>query len=278
MAEPFKHSYKVQPWEAVSLSVYNVGFQKCEPLYGWGPGVRDHFLIHYVLSGKGSYRTGGREYILHAGDAFLVYPDTEVYYAADSDDPWEYYWVGFSGSDAAPLLERTEFTPQHPVIFAGYGEELKEALLDIYQVRGGSAGEQTRMTGKLYGALALLMSKAALPEKEDSGGLHSLRQAERFIACNYSRDIRIEDVAEFISLSRSSLYRIFMQYRGESPKEYLARLRIRRACELLRETELSIGAIATSVGYSDNLYFSKSFHKIKGMTPTAFREKRKIDQ
>ena len=52
MDPKYKNSYKVNKKELVSLSVYNVGFQKCEPLYQWGPGIRDHYLIHHILSGK----------------------------------------------------------------------------------------------------------------------------------------------------------------------------------------------------------------------------------
>lgn len=56
MNQNYKNSYKVTEKELVSLSVYNVGFQKCDPLYQWGPGIRDHYLIHYIISGKGYYK------------------------------------------------------------------------------------------------------------------------------------------------------------------------------------------------------------------------------
>ncbi len=67
MAEDFKHSFKTDRRGELSLLVYNVGFQKCPPGYGWGPGVRDHYLLHYVLSGQGTYETGGRTFVLHSG-------------------------------------------------------------------------------------------------------------------------------------------------------------------------------------------------------------------
>ena len=50
MYEKYKNSYKVTEKELVSLSVYNVGFQRCDSLYQWGPGIRDHYLIHYIIS------------------------------------------------------------------------------------------------------------------------------------------------------------------------------------------------------------------------------------
>ena len=49
----YKNSYKATEKELVSLAVYNVGFQKCSPLYQWGPGIRNHYLIHNIISGNG---------------------------------------------------------------------------------------------------------------------------------------------------------------------------------------------------------------------------------
>ncbi len=70
MPHHYKNSYKVTEKELVSLSVYNVGFQKCDALYQWGPGIRDHYLIHYIISGKGTYRVAGQTYHLSGGDTF----------------------------------------------------------------------------------------------------------------------------------------------------------------------------------------------------------------
>ena len=62
MAKNYKNSYKVTEKELVSLSVYNVGFQKCDALYQWGPGIRDHYLIHYIISGSGCYKVHGQTF------------------------------------------------------------------------------------------------------------------------------------------------------------------------------------------------------------------------
>ena len=58
---------------------------------------------------------------------------------------------------------------------------------------------------------------------------------------------------------------------GKSPKEYLTEYRIKQACRLLKETDLSISAIAYSVGFENNLYFSKAFKKQKGLSPSEYR-------
>ena len=87
MSQDFKYSFKAAERAELSLLVYNTGFQKCPPDYGWGPGVRDHYLLHYVVSGKGYYETDDRTFVLQAGDTFLALPDTPIYYRADHEQP-----------------------------------------------------------------------------------------------------------------------------------------------------------------------------------------------
>ena len=110
MTDAYKHSYKLQQKDTVSLSVYSIGYQKCSPLYKWGSGVRDHYIIHHITSGKGWYCVNSITYELNKGDTFIIYPDTIVSYWADSAEPWEYYWVGFAGNDTEFLLKNTDFT------------------------------------------------------------------------------------------------------------------------------------------------------------------------
>ena len=72
-------------------------------------------------------------------------------------------------------------------------------------------------------------------------------------------------------MSRSTLYRQFLHCLGQSPKQYLEDFRMHRACLLLRETSLSVGAVSTSLGYSNQLYFSRAFRRHTGQTPTEYR-------
>ena len=106
MAETYKHSYKSGEILMTSLSVYNTGYQRCEAGYQWGPGVRDHYCIHHILSGTGYYTVGEKTWKLEAGDTFILYPGVEVKYYADQQEPWEYAWVGFMGTLIVDLESR----------------------------------------------------------------------------------------------------------------------------------------------------------------------------
>lgn len=272
MDHHYKNSYKVTEKELVSLSVYNVGCQKCDSLYQWGPGIRDHYLIHYIISGKGSYTVGGKTHTLGAGDCFLVYPNTEVTYRADSADPWEYAWVGFTGSDAAMILQATDFSKKTPYIQnTPYGDEIKRQLLHIYDARGNEFEHAVEMTGRLYTALALFMHGSHKSNSQNTANSYVQKGIE-YISSNYSYPITIEDVASYVGLSRSHLFRSFQTVLGLSPKEYLTDFRIKQSCYLLEHSSLSITAIANSIGFDNSLYFSKTFHKKKGMSPKEYRK------
>jgi len=274
MNQNYKNSYIVSDKKLVSLSVYNVGYQLCDPLYQWGPGIRDHYLIHYIISGEGYYTTKGITHHLYAGDSFLVYPNTEVTYYADEKNPWEYAWVGFTGSDAAMILQATDFSKSSPVINeTPDGSLIQKRILEIYDNRGNEYTHAVEMTGGLYTLLAIYMQNAT--KKTDANTAQSyVQKAIEFITSNYSYPITIEDIASYVGLSRSHLFRSFETVLGQSPKEYLTDFRMKQACYLLENTNLSITAIANSLGFDNSLYFSKIFHKELGTSPKVWRKKK----
>lgn len=275
MTQSYKHSYKAREDLMNSLSVYNVGYQKCEPEYQWGPGVRDHYCIHHILSGRGYYSAGDTSCCLTAGDTFIIYPGAAVKYYADKDEPWEYAWAGFMGADAASIIRNTGFSREMPYILKGKipVEEIRDGLARIYSMKGNTYEASVAMTGQLYSLLAVFIHYSDREDQEKEIQLTYVEKAESYIGTNYSYPITVEDIADYVGISRSHLFRSFQNYVRKSPKEYLSEYRIKQACHLLKETTLSVSAIAYSVGFGNNLYFSKAFKKQKGIGPSEYRKK-----
>lgn len=249
MEDGYKFSNKVKDKAMMSLMVVNVGRQRCEPLYTWGPGIRDHYLIHYISSGRGRYTFAGRTETLEAGDVFLAYPETEISYQADAEDPWTYEWVGFSGLDAPLLVDSTDFTPDRRVLRGiSCGEELAKHLRRINSAFGNSFECAARMTGELYLTLSILIGNASVEHFPRTGAEETVERAVDYIDTRYSYPMTVEMIASFAGVSRSTLFRAFSTVAGMSPKEYLDRYRMRRAAELLRSTSLTVASIASSVG------------------------------
>lgn len=266
MAVYFKNSYK-SDGAVLPLSVKNVGFQQCTPGYRWGAGVRDHYLIHYVVSGRGTFTAAGRAFPVRAGEVFLVWPNVVVSYEADTESPWEYYWLGFSGPDAAALLARTDLRPDAPVLHIDFGRTFQRYITAIYEARGQSAWSRTQMLGYAY----LLLGKLVEGQSEPENRSDCVEKAAEFLSNNYADQITIDDAAAFAGVSRSWLYRGFQRRYGKSPLAYLEELRMQYAAQLLRTTALRVNEIACSVGYLDALYFSRAFSRRMGLSPTAYR-------
>lgn len=270
--EVYKYSFKLER-KTASLYVQNTGRQQCAPRYSWGPGIRDHYLIHHVLSGKGCLVVGEERWSLSKGDTFLTYPDTPILYYADEQDPWEYVWVGFYGSDARKLVEQTAFAPARPVLHAYFPDEIARMLLDLCGEYGTAPWCGPAMTGQLYRFLAFLIERAQCLSGGAAVREDCAETAAHYIMNHYEQPITIAALADLTAVSQSSLYRSFKARFHVSPKQFLNSYRIERASFLLTNSVYSIREISNSVGFDDPLYFSRAFKRLKGISPRAFAER-----
>ena len=269
-----KQSYKQSYTDNVELSIFNCGHEYCQPGHTWGPGVRDHYLIHLVVAGKGVYQVNGAAYNLQEGDLFLAKPNQLITYAADETDPWEYYWVNFGGSDADAVLGKTDFSASSPVMH-GCGADVAAAMENILSCPAKELFENVELTGRLYILLSLLIKKSTSAQLRENRNLRRLEAAKAFIETNYPLPISADDIADAADITRITLFRLFKSELGITPAEYLIRCRMSRAKNLLASTDLSIGAVARSAGYEDGMYFSRAFRKAVGISPSEYRQSKK---
>ncbi len=260
------------------LSMYHCGTEECAPCHSFGPWVRDHFLIHYILKGKGIFQVGDKTYSLQKGQGFLICPGAVTYYEADSQDPWHYIWVGFNGLKAESYLTQARLNQENPIFSGGEDDFIRVCCWDILEARHLNKAREVRMLGYLY----LFLSHLIELRKEmtslrpiENRKEEYIRRSIEYIEKNYSRKLTIQDLAKQVLLDRSYLCSLFKEVLQRSPQAFLIDYRIAKACELMENTSLSIGDIARSVGYEDPLLFSKMFRKIKKMTPSEYiQEKR----
>ncbi len=98
-------------------------------------------------------------------------------------------------------------------------------------------------------------------------------KARKYIEENYDRDISLDDVSRSVDISPFYFSKLFKDSTGSTFIEYLTNLRINKARELIEEGELTMKEIGMQVGYADANYFSRTFKKNVGVTPTDYREK-----
>ncbi len=266
-----RYSFKDTLKENAGLSVYNTGYEKCDGNHGWGPALRDHYLIHFISSGCGEFVYNKKAFRLKAGDLFLISPSQLVSYRADAVDPWEYSWVGFNGTDARRLINMAGFFRREPILHSDDPQQTSSLLRQIADASGNSAAADAEMAGCLYMFLAHLIRMNGRRHVGDAHHAY-VANALRFIQYNYADDIGVNDIANYVGISRSQLYRAFQQDFGISPHTYLQTYRINEACSLLRNPRLSIAEVASSVGFNDSLYFSRVFKSVKHCPPSEYQK------
>ena len=253
------------------------GLEKCAPLYSFGPAVRPTYLLHYVLDGQGYYYVNDTKYTVSKNQGFLIEPNVVTFYQADKDNPWTYLWIGIDGDKAKLYLNSAGLNENHLIFNYEKDDALKEYVLEMLKHHTMSDSDAFKIDGLLY----LFFSKLCEDRKEvsylnkDEHTNNYINKAIEFIQNNYHNSIKVTDIADYLCLNRSYLTSIFQNNLNMSPQKFLIEFRITKAAELLYNTDLPIGNIAYSCGYSDPLAFSKAFKKIKGVSPKEYRDTKK---
>ena len=258
--------------EGMDLMVYAYGMEKCNPSHSYGPALRDHFLIHYIISGSGFFQVDGKSYNLRKNQGFLICPNIITYYEASDKDPWVYTWVGFRGLKAETFLKNIKLDRNNP-IFNCEGDIIKKCFEEIRASSTYKFGYELRMQGCLSILLSELTEQSGKSIIQGDGPKKNyIKKSLLFIQTNYSRSISIETLANYMGLNKNYFSTLFSETLGIPPQEYLIKYRVNKACELLTNKDLTISEVSRSVGYHDPLGFSKIFKQIKGVSPKAYRQ------
>lgn len=238
--------------------------------------VRDHYLFHYILEGRGTFGLGTKTWTLGPGDGFLLAPGVVGRYASDRRDPWVYAWVGFHGRDAARLLPQVGFDEGEALVQGPFDPILADRMVGLVAIlRDRAPGFSLAAEGQMLLVLADLARLAGPRAKVDlaakAQALSWAEAAAEFIQTNHHRAIGVEAVAAYVGFSPSHLGRLFRAHYGTTVQAWLARTRIERAKLLLRTTDRPVAEVARSVGYRGYEPFEKRFHALTGTSPTEYR-------
>lgn len=267
-----------KPTENAELYLTVAGIERCAPDQFYGPGIRDDYHLHFVLSGEGTLEINGTSYQLKRGHIFIIPPYVKTFYYANPKNPWQYTWISFSGTKATYYLEKAGLTVETPVRKTYVKPEeflsLIEKLLDHHEP---VVANELLRTSLMYEILALLitsqnqnLNEQNKPIPYDYSPNVYVEHAVDYIHYNYNR-IRVNDIANYIGITRSYLTHIFKKQLQVSPQKYLLTYRLEQSCRLLRSTNLSIQEIAEQVGYENPLTFSKIFKNTYGYSPRNYR-------
>lgn len=269
-------NYTMQSFKYSHIFLHNFGEEQCYPSHYFPPTVRDFYLLHYIISGKGTFSCSGKTYNLGAGNMFFISPGELVAYSANSEDPWRYMWVGFHGDDAEQFVNEIGFSQSNPIQNFPDNKNIVKYIGDMISIEQTSLyGTDCKLQGLLYMFLGELLSQKSgqsdISDVTPSGEV-VIQKSIQFMTSNFSSpNLTVAFLAHRYNFDRSYFSRIFKEITGITPHQYLLNIRMQKALELLFMTNLSITQVANSVGYNDYVVFSKSFKAKQKCSPKQLR-------
>lgn len=240
----------------------------------------------YCFSGSGKLYVEDESFEYGAGDVMLVLPyNAHITHTSDDDNYVEYLYFDPSAllrkfyPDGLPCISLFESSASNPcnVISGNAQPHIAHRMIEILdELRQKRLNYQDCVKGLV---LALMMELARLiseqqPRPRHDGSISSIFPAIKFINDNYTERISAECLHEKCYLSATHFRRLFGAVMGCSPLEYIHRLRINRACDLLLSTNDSILDISLAVGFDSVSSFNRQFIQATGLPPSKWRKER----
>jgi AraC-like DNA-binding protein len=249
----------------IQLHIIKCGKRTNAINHSFGPKSRNHTWLIFVKNGEGVLKTEGRTVEFHEHCVICTFPNCEFEYTFSGNS--DIIWICFDEAFSI-LPNHLGLHPHAPIKYIEDFSAVENAFDTIYSLsKSNFQSDQYRILSHFYALFALLADKTRELRIPDASYVN---YAIRYFENNYMNDIYITDLSKTLGIESSYFSKIFRKKMGISPIEYLTRVRVDKAKQLLKFPPYSIKSIAAAVGFSDPLYFSKKFKKYTGMNPSEF--------
>ena len=272
MIEFIDTSYSLSHKAASDCSVHNVGYEECPPGYAYGPRICPYHLIHFVYKGCGRLYIDGKSFPVKEGEAFYIPAEKIASYQASEVTPWSYAWIGFLGHTANRITEKYFHALGDVYVITGLDSQKYLSLIQtVAHFQGTSDQNFFFANACLLRILGELISDMNLRSKEMEKSSFE-KQAKYLIEMRYCEKLRMKDIAATLGVHPNYLTSVFKQTYGITPKQFLMQCRLEKACSLLKTTSIPLSLIAESIGFEDQMSFSKAFRGAYDQTPSSYRK------
>ncbi len=234
--------------------------------------ILNEYQLLYITKGRGMFssESSGRSQVKE-GYMFLLFPGEWHTYRPDPETGWNEYWIGFDGRIMDEWVKNGFFRKESPVFNIGLNEEIialyKRAII-IAEAQ--EANYQQALSGIACNLVSMALYLSRNRDFNKSDVASQMNQAKIAVHENISA-ITPEELARITCMSYSKFRKIFKEYTGFAPSQYIQEVRITMAKELLTNTSKSIKEIAIELGYENKDYFFTVFKKVTGNTPITYR-------
>jgi len=229
----------------------------------------EEYIFFYCTEGQGTIQIENQTYILRENEAFCIPRHTPHLYHASEENPWSILWVHFKGEDVQyfPLEDRrtVRFSSDHAV----------KRMHNLFDLLFDALEESYTLGNFIYISQVLSLILAETYDREKTGDIREqsrhITEIIRYMYRHIGESLTLEQISLDFHLSSSYLNAIFQKNTKHSPIDFFIRLKMKKACNLLRSTDKYIYEVAQELGYTDPYYFSRIFKKVVGMSPKQYK-------
>ena len=247
--------------------------------------VHTYYQICVVISGTGSFLLKRKKrFSFKKGDIFVIKSQEKFMIKADEKNPPKYAFIGIDFHKAKKALEKDQLLILKKTLDDAYKTPLPDrfniALLInkfLEEVRQKKINYLMFAKGYCLQCLSLCV-RTVYDRSNSRQQIFSRKEQEvvektvKFIKNNYCNKITLQTLADKVFLSPYYFSRIFKKSMGYSPIQYVNIIRIQKAKELLKESDISITEISGKLGFFDVFYFSSLFKRIEGLSPLQYKK------
>ena len=251
------------------FTVMLCGVSYCDGTYSIKRDNSEVSVIEYIVSGSGVVCEDTQSFTARAGDVYFLKEGRDHYYHSDKNDPWVKIWMNFRGPLAKSISDCYGLSDK--ILFKSVNARaLFEEIIDVGRsCKDRRAAEE--MLSIIFHRIAVRLSKTAADNfKSGENGLgYALRE---LLDSQHSYDKTLDEIISPLYCTKSHAIREFKKIYGISPYEYLQKQRFDSAAAMLKNTAIPISDIAAKLDFYDIHYFSVSFKKRFGITPSYYRK------
>lgn len=231
--------------------------------------------LFLVTGGVGQFYVENDVYPLKKGDFILVNPNTTHTEKSGEENPLEYIAVAVDNFSLNLDNEANHFMfnciLKNPDII-----KYMDSMLNEQENNKPYSDHICQNILEIILIEILRTTKTNVDTEPTVSSSKECFKLKKYLDSNYASKITIDDLAKLSNLNKYYLIHSFNRYFGSSPINYLCKIRIRVAKELLKNSDYSIDQISQSAGFSSQSYFTQCFKKDCGMSPSAYRQKERI--
>ncbi|WP_171299516.1 AraC family transcriptional regulator [Enterococcus cecorum] len=233
----------------------------------------DSFLLVYVSNGSGILQVRNQQYALNTGNIAVINCLDSYKLNADSQG-WQIFWIHINGKMMKEIYKMIlDIGKDNPIFQLNSLVEITKIWEEIYAATNSDTKiKELLINEQLFHLINQVLKVQSEFLQTTTSHKEKIQQVRNYLEENFSSQISLDYLSEIFFINKYYLTRIYKETYQQTINQTLTQLRITKAKELLRYSELSMVEIAVSCGFQDASYFSKVFKKIEGEGPQKYRK------